>query len=141
MAASSDVVEPATDLLLRVVAADGPVRASALAVSVQSDLSTVSRHVAALVADGLLERHADPIDGRACLLAITESGREALSEREHMRRKFFGEVLRDWDDGELDEFTRLFARFARSYKTVQAVWLAERIGGEPSALAVGSDAR
>lgn len=139
MAASSDVVEPATELLLRLVAADGPVRASALAVSVQSDLSTVSRHVAALVADGLIERRADPVDGRACLLAVTENGRAALSERDHMRRKFYSEVLRGWDEGELDEFARLLARFAHSYKTVQAIWLADRIGGEPSSFAASGD--
>src|SRR5579862_4812779 len=49
-------VESATHLLLHTVAAHGPVRTSALAASVHSDLSTVSRQVGALVAGGLLER-------------------------------------------------------------------------------------
>ena len=52
------------DRALRVIN-DGPICASALAEMVQSDPSTISRQVAALVRDGLLKRRADPIDGRA----------------------------------------------------------------------------
>lgn len=139
LAASGDVVEPATDLLLRVVAADGPIRASALALSLQSDLSTVSRYVTGLVASGLLERRADPADGRACLLAITELGCKKLSEREHVRRKFFAEVVGGWDEAELDEFARLLARFAVSYKKSQAAWLSEHIGAGSGPFAIASD--
>ena len=43
LAAAGNDVESATHLLLHTVAAEGPMRASALATSVHSDLSTVSR--------------------------------------------------------------------------------------------------
>ena len=71
-------------------------RASALAASVHSDLSTVSRQVAALVGRGLLERRADQRDGRACVLAVTEAGRAGIAEHERGRQAFFDEVLAGW---------------------------------------------
>ena len=82
LAAAGDDVESATHVLLHAVAAEGPMRASALAASVQADLSTVSRQVAALIGRGLLERQADQHDGRASLLAVTGAGQAAIAEHE-----------------------------------------------------------
>src|ERR1700744_16833 len=82
LAAAGNDVESATHVLLHVVGAEGPMRASALATSVQADLSTVSRQVAALVARGLLERRPDQLDGRASLLAVTAAGRAAIAEHQ-----------------------------------------------------------
>jgi DNA-binding MarR family transcriptional regulator len=82
LAAAGNDVESATHLLLHMVKAEGPMRASALATSVHSDLSTVSRQVTTLVGRGLLERRADQLDGRACLLAVTGAGRAAVAEHE-----------------------------------------------------------
>src|SRR3974390_33003 len=52
LAAAGNDVESASHLLLHTVVAEGPMRASALATSVQADLSTVSRQAAALVGRG-----------------------------------------------------------------------------------------
>jgi DNA-binding MarR family transcriptional regulator len=54
------------------------------------DPSTVSRAVAALVAQGFVQRRADPSDGRASILAITDSGHRTLTEA----RAWFDDVLR-----------------------------------------------
>src|SRR5262245_11500612 len=61
-------------ILLKNLIHMGPSRSSALAAAVHSDPSTVSRQVAALVRDGLVERRADQDDGRASLLAATPAG-------------------------------------------------------------------
>ena len=71
LAAAAHDVEWSAHVLLRCLAHEGPMRAGALAEMLQSDPSTVSRQVAALVKDGLLERQADPADGRASLLVLT----------------------------------------------------------------------
>jgi DNA-binding MarR family transcriptional regulator len=123
---SGDDVESVTGLLLRTVAVEGPMRASALALSVHSDLSTVSRQVAALVAKGLLERRADPLDGRACLLAVTELGDQALAERERMRGAFFAHVLDGWGAAELERFAASLERLTDDYDRTHAAWMAER---------------
>ena len=125
---AGDDVDSAAQLLLHAVAAEGPMRASALAASVQADLSTVSRQVAALVGRGLLERQADQFDGRACLLAVTDAGRAAIAEHEQGRQTFFDAVLADWNTGEMRQFARQLERFTAAYDHVHAAWMSERAG-------------
>jgi len=125
VAEASDNIDSATQVLLRTVAAEGPMRASALATSVQSDLSTVSRQVATLVTRGLLERRADPVDGRASLLVVTEAGQCVIAEHEHARAAFFEQVLSDWTPDELRQFARQLERFTTAYDTTHTQWMTD----------------
>ncbi len=122
-AAAGDDVDSATQMLLRTVASDGPMRASALAASVQSDLSTVSRQVAVLITRRLLERRADQEDGRASLLVVTEAGEAIIAAHEHVRHAFFEQALEGWSLADRDQFARLLSRFTTAYDHVQAEWL------------------
>jgi DNA-binding MarR family transcriptional regulator len=126
-AAAGDDVESAAQGLLHVVAAEGPLRASALASSVHSDLSTVSRQVAALVSRGLLERQADQCDGRASLLAVTGAGRAAIAEHERGRQAFFDEVLAGWTTREMHQFAEQLERFTAAYDRIHTAWMDERV--------------
>jgi DNA-binding MarR family transcriptional regulator len=123
VAAAGSDVESATHALLRIVASDGPMRASALAASVQSDLSTVSRQVATLVGQGLLERQADQLDGRASLLRVTAAGQAVVVGQEHARSTFFGQVLEGWSTAEQDQFAHLLTRFTASYDQIHTRWM------------------
>ena len=71
--------------LLVKLAHHGPRRASDLAEQMCADPSTVSRQVASLVRSGLVERRADPHDGRASILVPTELGLRAVEQ--HARRR------------------------------------------------------
>jgi DNA-binding MarR family transcriptional regulator len=128
LAAAGDDVESASHLLLHTVQAEGPLRASALAASVQSDLSTVSRQVAVLVGRGLLERRADQLDGRASLLAVTDAGRAAIAEHERGRLAFFDEVLTGWSTDELAQFAQQMERFTAAYDQVHTAWMSLKEG-------------
>ena len=125
-AAFGDDVESATRLLLHTVESEGPMRASALAASVQSDLSTVSRQVTTLVSRGLLERRADQRDGRACLLAVTDAGRAAIASYEQGRQAFFDTVLSGWSAGEMRQFARQMERFTAAYDHAHVALMTER---------------
>jgi len=57
------------------------------------DPSTVSRAVAAMVAQGLVERRADPHDGRATVLAPTAAGDALLAEAQEWFRGVLDRVL------------------------------------------------
>jgi DNA-binding MarR family transcriptional regulator len=138
LAAAGNDVESATHVLLHTVAADGPMRASALAASVQADLSTVSRQVAVLVGRGLLERRADQLDGRACLLAATGAGRAAIAEHELGRQAFFDDVLTGWSSEELRQFARQLERFTAAYDHVHADRMNQR-AGRPEAQAPATE--
>jgi DNA-binding MarR family transcriptional regulator len=134
LAAAGDDVESASHLLLHTVQAEGPMRASALAASVQSDLSTVSRQVTVLVGRGLLERRADQLDGRASLLAVTDAGRAAIARHEQGRQAFFEEVLTGWGTEELRQFAQQMERFTAAYDHIHTAWMNERAGRPDSHL-------
>ena len=142
LAAAGDNIDSATQMLLRTMADDGPMRASALAAAVQSDLSTVSRQVAALVGRGLLERRADPVDGRASLLVVTEAGHGVIAEHEHAREAFFEQLLSGWTPEELRQFAHLLERFTADYDTTHTQWMtgATRQAARPDDQEEGSTA-
>jgi DNA-binding MarR family transcriptional regulator len=123
LAAAGSDVESASQALLRVVASDGPMRASALATSVQSDLSTVSRQVATLVGQGLLERRADQLDGRASLLHVTAAGQAVVAEHQRARGAFFDAVLDGWSAADQDQFAHLLTRFTTAYDQTHGRWM------------------
>jgi DNA-binding MarR family transcriptional regulator len=138
-AAAGDDVESATQVLLHAVAAEGPMRASALASSLHADLSTVSRQVAALVTRGLLERQADQCDGRASLLAVTGAGRAAIAVHEQHRQAFFDEVLTGWTTQEMRQFARQLERFTAAYDRVHTALIDERAAGSQPPAAAESE--
>jgi DNA-binding transcriptional ArsR family regulator len=85
-------------------------RSGELAEHLLADPSTVSRHIAALVRLGYVRREADPRDGRATILVLTDSGREQVrAVREH-RKQVFDEMLGDFTNEEVAELTRLMGR-------------------------------
>lgn len=102
--------------LLGALTSIGPVRSNVLAEAVYSDPSTISRQVAALVRDGLIERRADPGDGRASLLAVTDKGRELLESRHRQRSCSLARMLAHWPDGDLEQFAELLERFVADHE-------------------------
>jgi DNA-binding MarR family transcriptional regulator len=98
---------------------DGPKRASSLAEIVQSDLSTVSRHVAQLAREGLIEKQADA-DRRASLLAITDKGELLCSDLRERRNAIFTSVLSEWSDDDVRKFGQLLGRFNSELDTMYA---------------------
>ncbi|MEO6471421.1 MAG: MarR family transcriptional regulator [Aeromicrobium sp.] len=78
---------PASDLsrtaagTLSVLQLDGPQRITALADREAITQPAMTGLIQRLETGGLVVRQADPVDGRACLIAITREGREALERR------------------------------------------------------------
>lgn len=112
-----DAVERATYYLLVHLVKGGPQRAGALAESVHSDPSTISRQVAHLVRLGLVERMADPEDGRATLLTATDEGRRVFDENRRMRIERFAEMLSDWPVADRRTFAELLGRFSTAFES------------------------
>jgi DNA-binding MarR family transcriptional regulator len=116
--AAGNDIDSASQVLLHTVHGQGPMRASALAASLDADLSTVSRQVTTLVGRGLLERQADQDDGRATLLAVTSAGRAAIARHEQGRQAFFEAVLSGWTAAEMGQFAQQLERFTAAYDQV-----------------------
>ena len=109
-------VEWSAQVILRQIAHNGPMRASAIADCLHSDPSTVSRQVATMVKDCLLERRADPEDGRASILALTSKADAVIAEHEHLRRSHFTEMLSNWTERDLSRFATLLRRFTDDFE-------------------------
>lgn len=108
---SSDSRDRAALVLLHPLARLGPLRQGALAEHVRADPSTVSRHVAALVEEGLVRRVADESDGRATRLVVTDAGHTALEQLGRDRGAVLQRITATWDDDDLATFTGLLGRF------------------------------
>ena len=110
-AAKNDSGDRAALVLLFPLVRLGPLRQGALAELVHADPSTVSRHVAALVDRGLVQRVADESDGRASRLHVTDAGHAALDTFRRDRENHFAQVTAGWDVADLAALTTLLGRF------------------------------
>lgn len=72
--------------------------------------SVASRAVAALEADGLVQRHPDPDDARACRIGITDLGRQRLADHKRYLLQRVVAALPDWDDEEAALATQVLSR-------------------------------
>lgn len=104
-------VQWSTYVLLFHLATGGPRRAGALAESVCVDPSTISRQIDQLVKLGLVERRADPADGRATQLAATEAGIELHRTIRMRRDRVTAELLATWSPDDVRTLTDLMSRF------------------------------
>jgi DNA-binding MarR family transcriptional regulator len=109
-------VDRSSIVLLKTLVMHGPSRSSELATAVYSDPSTVSRQVAALVRDGLVERRADPEDGRASVLVATESGKAMLEEQRKRMGLALARVVRQWEPDDVSHFLELLERFVADHE-------------------------
>jgi DNA-binding MarR family transcriptional regulator len=75
---------------------EGPQRTGKLAELLHAETSTISRQTRSLVGHGLVERRADPVDGRACVLAVTAEGERVLEENRRSRNRWLAGLLADW---------------------------------------------
>jgi DNA-binding MarR family transcriptional regulator len=98
-------------VLLHPLARLGPLRQGALAEQLHADPSTVSRHVAVLVEEGLVRRVADESDGRATRLLVTDAGLAALEQLGRDRGAVVQRITADWQPDDLATFTGLLGRF------------------------------
>jgi len=91
--------------VLFLVGGSGSIRISDLASTLHNDVSTVSRQVSALVANGLLAKTADPKDRRAFVVSLTDAGRDALREIQDSRSRWFQGLLHEWEPADAADFT------------------------------------
>jgi len=106
-----DAVDPGTFWLLKTISHRGPLRITELATATHLDTSTVSRHIAQLERNGLVERTPDPADGRAQLVGISVGGQQQLDEAFQRRRDVLESTLADWDADDIADFERLLVKF------------------------------
>ena len=122
--------EIGTTILLAKLTKEGPRRATELAEMTCSDPSTISRQVAALVKAGLVERKADPADGRASILVPTEIGHARVQEFAAMRIGAVELVVSSWSVKERAVFADLLKRYAAGMNAQREHLVAGHLAGD-----------
>ena len=89
-------LDRAAYVILRFLREAGPQNVSAVATRLNLDGSTVTRQVSAMFKEGLVERSADPDDGRGTVIAATERGLAQVEAVSKARQELYGQVLRAW---------------------------------------------
>jgi len=74
---------------------DGPATSSELARQAQITAQAMGATLSALQARGMVERRADPEDGRRVILTVTDAGRQALSDKRNARTELLSRALAD----------------------------------------------
>jgi DNA-binding MarR family transcriptional regulator len=96
--------------LLALLQDAGPLRASDVVARLGLDKSTVSRQLATLVDLGLVDRAADPTDGRAQVLTPSAEGSARLARIREIRRARWEADLADWPASDVATLAELLAR-------------------------------
>jgi DNA-binding MarR family transcriptional regulator len=115
--------------LLALLEDAGPLRASDLVVRLGLDKSTVSRQVGTLVDLGLVDRAADPADGRAQVLTPSVEGSARLAEIRDVRRARWETDLSGWPAEDVATLAELLSRLNRLGEAREAE---VRRGGAPA---------
>jgi len=110
---SATGLAPARASALSVLVFGGPSSLGDLAAAEQVRAPTMSRVVAALVADGLVARDGDPDDGRAVRLRATARGVRLLQHGRARRLRAFADMLSGLNDAELETLVAAAALLER----------------------------
>ncbi|MGM9473698.1 MarR family winged helix-turn-helix transcriptional regulator [Pseudarthrobacter sp. YS3] len=109
-------MEPAAYGLLAVIRREGPIRLTDLALNIGVGKPSVSRQIAFLESLGLVSKEADPLDGRAQAIRLTEKGEERMHQVQDARRQVFRERLGEWPVGELQTLAEYMAKLNTIYE-------------------------
>ena len=113
-------LEPGTFWLLNNLRCTGAQRVTGLAARLQLDASTVSRHIQQLEKNSLVERSADPLDGRAQIVDLTSEGRDLIELALEQRRDALVQHFADWDPADVLVLERLLNKFVDGIDTTLA---------------------
>lgn len=109
-------MEPAAYGLLAVIRREGPIRLTDLALSIGVGKPSVSRQIAFLESIGLVFKEADPLDGRAQSIRLTEKGEEKMHQVQDARRQDFRERLSEWPVEELQTLAEYMAKLNATFE-------------------------
>jgi DNA-binding MarR family transcriptional regulator len=107
-----DQVDPSTFPLAKMLICHKEMRVSDLAAKVELDASTVSRQIKQLEDKGLVERTADPADGRASLVRLTSQGEDTMHAAFQRRFQRIKDALAPWSETDRHHLMIMLNRLA-----------------------------
>lgn len=111
-------IDPIDIQPLYVLGLGGPRRASDLAADLRLSRPTMSKQLARLATAGLITRHPDPDDGRATIIALSDSGARAYAALVDSGLEMVHQVMADWQPDERRQLADLVQRFVATASAV-----------------------
>jgi DNA-binding MarR family transcriptional regulator len=105
-AATETGLSPAMTAALATINRSGPLTPSELAERERVKRPTMTRTLACLEREGLIERTADPADGRSFVVIVNEAGRERLARLRRRKSAYLARRLRKLDPDEVETLAR-----------------------------------
>lgn len=112
---------PGAITMVTILSVEGPQRPSALANSMVTGASNVSKIASRLLVAGLIARIPDHRDARAQLLELTAKGKQAAKSLVRAGNGLVDELLEGWSATERRDFTMLLRKFEASTISFTAV--------------------
>ncbi|SDF52166.1 MarR family winged helix-turn-helix transcriptional regulator [Klenkia brasiliensis] len=91
----------------------GPARLTELAAAEGVSQPSMTALIARMAGQGLVQRSADPSDGRAVVLSLTDAGADLLARRRSERAARLAGPLGDLDEDEVDRIAAALPALAR----------------------------
>ena len=99
-------LSPSQTSALATIELHGPLTPSELAVREQVQRPTVTRVLVRLEEAGLIERAADPADGRACLLSTSPEGRALMKRVRSRKNAYLSRRISKLEDSDVETLER-----------------------------------
>jgi DNA-binding MarR family transcriptional regulator len=97
---------PSATAALATINRSGPLTPSELAEIERVKRPSMTRTLAGLEREGLIERTRDPADGRSALVAINDAGRERMARLRRRKSAYLARRLRKLDPEEVETLAR-----------------------------------
>lgn len=115
-------IEPAAYTVLFTLQREGPQRMTAISKHLGIGKPTLSRQLAALAERGFITKTADPADGRALVVSLTDEGRERLEAAQRDRSERYMHMLEPWSEEEIVTLSGLLHKLNQAYVDYDATY-------------------
>jgi DNA-binding MarR family transcriptional regulator len=105
-AAETTGLTPTSLAALATVERHGPMTPSEIARIERVKRPTITRTLGCLEREGLIDRAADPADGRSALVSVNAAGRERLRRLRKRKNAYLARRMRDLSDEEVETLAR-----------------------------------
>ena len=118
-AAETSGLTPTSVAALATIERHGPLTPSEIAAIERLKRPTITRTLGCLEREGLIDRAADPADGRSSLVSVNGAGRERLRRLRGRKNAYLARRMRDLSDGEVETLER-------ATEILERMWEGER---------------
>ncbi|WP_120004336.1 MarR family winged helix-turn-helix transcriptional regulator [Nesterenkonia muleiensis] len=108
-------IEPAAYSILFTLQREGAQRMTHISKHLGVGKPTLSRQLTTLAERGFITKRADPADGRALVISLTEQGKSRLEAAQAQRSERYLHMLEPWTEEEIIGLSGLLAKMNQTY--------------------------